>query len=133
MLGTSGVLLARDPPSPERSDGGGAGGGVVPRSAAARRPVEHLSNLLGEVLGRIRLGDEVELRVDHAVVHDDVLGVAGGVQDLRLGVRSASRSASSRPFMPGITTSVMTARWRACSRPRPGRSASAPFAADRTR
>ena len=80
------------------------------RNRQAHLSVERLPDLAGQGGEREGLLDEVGAWAKNAPVHDRAVGVARRVEHLRVAGRERTRSASSRPLIFGMTTSV-SSRW----------------------
>ena len=70
-------------------------------------PIQHVPNASRQILQGYRLLNELNVEVDAAMMHDRVARIAGHEQHLQSPGRSSrARPESSRPFIPGMMTSV---------------------------
>ena len=94
--------------------------------------IQHSPHLPRQGFQPERLGQEMGALGQYAMVHDGVVGVARDEQHPHLGATGPQWSASARPLMRGMTTSV-SSRWIGPSWPLATWSASSPSLAARTR
>ena len=113
-------------------DGDSSGAIRELRSEERRRVVEYRPHAFSQRVDRERLSDQVHPRIEHSVMDDRVLYVAGREEDPQMRSEfSRSSSASRAPFISGMTTSVNNRHISSCASIT--RSASFPLSAARTR
>src|SRR3954466_1599024 len=57
----------------------------LPITCVCQASIQQFAQLGCQLLECKRLGDEMEMRIEAAVMHDGIAGISGGEQDLQLG------------------------------------------------